>query len=184
MIYRFKLISDEVSNFVREIEISPESDFLQLRNIILESVGYAKDGMDSFFLCDEDWNRHEQIVIEDFGSSSDEDIWIMEDTKIGELVEEKGQHLAFIFDNLEERAFYMALVKIDYDRDLRDPLCIRKEGMPPKRALPIDEIESTPAKSTAAANPDDLELAQLYGDSEFNDDEMLEGFDSIDGLDI
>ena len=43
MVYRFKLVSDEVSNFSREIEIDSENTFLQLRNAILESVDYTKD---------------------------------------------------------------------------------------------------------------------------------------------
>lgn len=50
MVYRFKLVSDEASNFAREIEIDAESSFLLLRNAILDSVGYTKDDMDSFFL--------------------------------------------------------------------------------------------------------------------------------------
>ena len=48
MVYRFKLVSDEVDNFSREIEIDSEASFLQLRNAILDSVGYSKDELDSF----------------------------------------------------------------------------------------------------------------------------------------
>ena len=50
MVYKFKLVSDEVSNFAREIEIDSESSFLQLRNVILDSVGYTKDELDSFLV--------------------------------------------------------------------------------------------------------------------------------------
>ena len=46
MVYKFKLVSDEVSNFSREIEIDANSTFLQLRNAILDSVGYSKDDID------------------------------------------------------------------------------------------------------------------------------------------
>ena len=41
MVYRFKLVSDEVSNFAREIEIDSENTFLQLRNAVLDSVDFA-----------------------------------------------------------------------------------------------------------------------------------------------
>lgn len=85
MVYRFKLVSDEATNFSREIEIDSESSFLQLRNAILDSVDYNKDELDSFFLCDDDWQRREEITLEDMGSSSDYDIWIMEDTPVGNL---------------------------------------------------------------------------------------------------
>ena len=53
MVYRFKIVSDEVDNFCREIEIDSDANFLELRNAILDSVGYTKDEMSSFFLCDE-----------------------------------------------------------------------------------------------------------------------------------
>ena len=59
MVYKFKLVSDEVSNFSREIEIDANSSFLQLRNAILDSVDYSKDDIDSFFLCDDEWQREE-----------------------------------------------------------------------------------------------------------------------------
>ena len=112
MVYRFKLVSDEVSNFAREIEIDSDSSFLQLRNAILDSVDYTKDDIDSFFLCDDDWQRQEEITLEDMGSSSDCDIWLMEDTPVGELVEDEGQKLVFVFDYLTERSFFMELKEI------------------------------------------------------------------------
>ena len=89
MVYRFKLVSDEVSNFSREIEIDSENTFLQLRNSILESVGYTKDELDSFFLCGDDWEREEEITLQDMGNStSDCDVWLMDNTHVSELVEE------------------------------------------------------------------------------------------------
>ena len=99
MVYRFKLVSDEVSNFSREIEIDSQNTFLQLRNVILESVDYTKDELDSFFLCNDDWEREEEITLEDMGNLAiDQDWWLMESTPIGELVEDEVQKLAFVFD--------------------------------------------------------------------------------------
>ena len=63
MVYKFKLVSDEVSNFSREIEIDASASFLQLRNAILDSVDYSKDDIDSFFLCDEEWQRQEEMTL-------------------------------------------------------------------------------------------------------------------------
>ncbi|MDE6553072.1 MAG: hypothetical protein K2K98_08960, partial [Muribaculaceae bacterium] len=60
MVYRFKLVSDEATNFAREIEIDSDSTFLQLRNAILDSVDYSNDELDSFFLFDYDWQRQEE----------------------------------------------------------------------------------------------------------------------------
>ena len=74
MIYRFKIVSEETDKFRREIEIDPEESFMALRNAILDSVGYTKDEISTFFICDDDWKRQDEVAIEDFGSSSDQDL--------------------------------------------------------------------------------------------------------------
>lgn len=182
MVYRFKIVSEEVDGFYREIEIDSEATFFQLRDAILDSVGYSHDGMDSFYICDEDWNRHEQIVIEDFGSASDEDVWLMDQTHLDELLEDKGQHLAFIFDNLSERAFFMALSHIDMDDALTEPQCTVSKGNPPKRSLDIDQVDALTEKKTAAINTgkDDFDLSDLYGSGNdgYNEEDLM-GLDDM-----
>ena len=128
MVYKFKLVSDEVSNFSREIEIDASASFLQLRNAILDSVDYSKDDIDSFFLCDEEWQRQEEITLEDMGTSSDQDVWLMEDTPLNELIEEDGQKLVFVFDYLTERSFFMEMKESIPGRTLADPICTVKRG--------------------------------------------------------
>ena len=54
MIYRFTIISDEVDDFVREIQIDPEATFYDFHEAILKSAGYTNDQMTSFFICDDD----------------------------------------------------------------------------------------------------------------------------------
>lgn len=178
MIYRFKIVSDEVNNFRREIEIDADASFLVLRNAILESVGYSKDEMSSFFLCEDNWEKKEEVTLEDMGTDSSEDIWLMEDTHINELVEEEGQRLIFVFDYVTERSFFMELKKIIPGKTLLDPLCTRKEGNPPKQHIDLDEFD---AKIERQINQTaDLEFEEgLYGDTDFNIDELPEGFEDM-----
>ena len=93
MVYKFNIVSDEVENFKREIAIDSDDNFLSLRNAILDSCGYNKDQIDSFFICDEDWQKEKEITLADMGSDSDEDIWIMEKTPLNELIEDEGQKI-------------------------------------------------------------------------------------------
>ena len=180
MVYKFKLVSDEVSNFSREIEIDANSTFLQLRNAILDSVDYTKDDIDSFFLCDDEWQREEEIPLEDMGSSSDQDIWLMEDTPLNELIEEEGQKLVFVFDYFTERSFFMEMKEAVPGKHLSDPICTVKRGKAPAQNVDMDEferqIDQNALKQQAAA---DLDIEELYGDSEFNDDELGSGFDDL-----
>ena len=87
MIYRFNLISDEVDDFKLEIQIDSDDTFLSLRNVILDAAGYTKDQMDSFIICDEEWNKEKEVTLTDMGADSDEDIWLMDETKISELID-------------------------------------------------------------------------------------------------
>ena len=52
MIYKFRLLSDEVEDFRRDIEIDSDATFHELHKAILEATGYNDDQMTSFFLCD------------------------------------------------------------------------------------------------------------------------------------
>ena len=177
MVYRFKLVSDEVSNFSREIEIDSESTFLQLRNEILDSVGYSKDELDSFFLCDDDWQKEEEITLEDMGTASDQDVWLMENTPLNEMIEDEGQKLIFVFDYLTDRAFFMEMKEVIPGRNLPAPICTLKIGKAPKQFVDIEEIEK---KIDAKVEKDlDLGIDEFYGDSQFNEDELGSGFDDL-----
>ena len=178
MVYKFKLVSDEVSNFSREIEIDANSSFFQLRNAILDSVNYTKDDMDSFFLCDEEWQRQEEITLEDMGSSSDQDIWIMDDTPLNELIEEEGQKLVFVFDYLTERSFFMEMKEAVPGRNLSDPICTVKRGNPPVQRVDMDEFERQ-IDQNVKKQVEDLDIEDLYGDTEYNDDELGSGFEDL-----
>lgn len=180
MVYKFKFVSDEVVNFSREIEIDSDASFLILRNAILDSVGYSKDDIDSFLLCDEGWEGHEEVTLEDMGSSSDKDIWLMEDTPISELVEDEGQRLRFIFDYLTERSFFMELKEIIPGKHLSSPVCTLKKGTPPKQDISIDEFEKQTLAQTKQTSVEDLtsDEDELYGGLGYNDED-IEGFNDL-----
>lgn len=143
MVYRFKLVSDEVDNFSREIEIDSESNFLQLRNAILDSIGYSKDELDSFFLCDDEWQKEEEITLEDMDTSSDKDTWLMETTPLYEMIEDEGQKLIFVFDYITDRCFFMEMKEAIPGRNLKEPICTLKQGKAPNQHIDIDDFEKT-----------------------------------------
>ena len=181
MIYKFNLISDEVNDFKLEIQIDSDDTFLKLRNVILDAAGYTKDQMDSFIICDEDWNKETEITLTDMGSDSDEDVWLMDKTRISELVEDEGQRLMFVFDYLTNRAFFMELKEIIYCKDLDEPICTRKIGHAPKQVVNMDDFDAQIdelAKKAASNKSSDEFDDEFYGSDEFNDDEFdPEGFE-------
>ena len=180
MIYKFLIGSEEAENFKLEIAIDSEDTFLSLRNAIMDAAGYDKEQMDSFYICDEDWNRVKEVTLVDMGvENSDEDIWVMEDTR---LSEDEGQKLKFIFDYLTERYFYMKLKETVPGQSLHDPLCQRKEGKAPEEAVDPDAFEPPIPKIPDASNIEELD-PEFYGDEDFDKDE-LEDLTEIDREDL
>ncbi len=178
MVYRFKIISEEAENFCREIEISPDMEFIALRDAILDSVGYSKDEINTFYICDDDWRRHDEVAIEDFGSNSDTDLYLMDQTAIYELVQDEGQHIEFIYDGLTERSFFLELKEIITGRTLDKPVCTVKTGKAPAQHVDIDEFEES-IKKKADDLSRELDI-DFYGDTDFDEEELGDGFDDLE----
>lgn len=172
MIYKFRLLSDEVEDFRRDIEIDSDATFHDLHKAILESVNYTDDQMTSFFICNDQWIKETEITLEDMGGFSEEDNYVMEDTIIGDIIEEEKQHLMYVFDPLADRVFYMELSKIEFGKDIEAARCVKSTGEPPVQQLNFDELMS---KTSAPTVNDDID-DDFYGDDGY-DDEDLDGMD-------
>lgn len=168
MVYKFRIISDEVEDFKREIEIDSDATFIELHNAILESVGYPDDQMTSFFICNEKWIKEVEITREDMGGMSEEENYIMEETVIGDLVEEPKQKLMYLFDPLGDRAFYLELNKIEYHKDIDAAVCTRSVGEAPAQTLDFEELMS---KNNTVSNDDEFN-EDFYGSEDFDDDDI------------
>lgn len=175
MIYRFTIVSDEVDDFVREIKIDSDATFFEFHQAILAACGYKDDQMTSFFICDDDWEKEKEVTLEDMESSSEEDSWIMKDTRLSDLVEDEKQRLLYVFDPLTDRVFFIELTEIITGQDLDKAVCSRKHGAAPKQSVDFDEM----AKNNAAGS---LDLDEnFYGDQSFDPEEFdPEGFE-MDG---
>ena len=109
MVIKLKMVCDEVEGFVREYLISDEATFLDLNKLILESCGYPDDQMTSFYILNDEWERGEQITRQDMGSAAEDDIYVMENLKLREFIDDKGQKLEFVFDPFSERSFFLSV---------------------------------------------------------------------------
>lgn len=166
MVYKFRIISDEADDFLREIKIDSDASFYDLHEAIIKSTGYKDDQMTSFFTCDDDWEKETEITLEDMGqSSSEEDTFVMKDTRLSELLEDEKQKLLYVFDPLAERVFFIELSEIITGIDLDKAVCTRKIGEAPKQIIDFDEQMN----SNSALDLDE----NFYGDEQYD----MEDFD-------
>ena len=179
MIYRFLILSDEVANFKREIQISSEATFLDLHHAILDATQYKREEISSFFICNDDWSKKTEITLVDMGASYDADIYLMENTALEDLLTDEQQRLLYVFDYMTERSFFMELSEIITGKTLEQPICSLSIGEPPVQTLSFDEMDKRTEYFDIGED--------FYGDSDFNDDELDTidddfGGESIDGL--
>lgn len=175
MIYKFVVFSEEVDAFRREILIDASSTFLELHDAILSSVGYANDQMTSFFICDDEWERGAEITQIEMNTSSDEDNFVMAETKLEEFIEEEGQKLMFVFDMMNDRAFFLELRNIKTGEDLTKAECVLSKGKAPKQIL--DGLFMDDAYLAKKNGLDDPFLDENFGDcGGFDVDELGDGY--------
>ena len=180
MIFNFRIVSDEVDNFKREIKIDAEATFLDLKNAICDAVGYDKNQMCSFFLCDRNWEKEKEITLEDMGSDSDQDVWLMGDSVLSDFIDDEGQKMLFTFDYLTDRNFFIEMRELITGKNLKDPVCTLALGAAPAQMVDLDEFDAKiDAKVAKVSDLDDLD-ADFYGNDEFNPDEFdAAGFDEM-----
>ncbi|MDR1382080.1 MAG: hypothetical protein LBJ47_11465 [Tannerella sp.] len=167
MVYRFLILSDEVDNFKREIQIGSQATFLDLHNEILKATGYEEKQMYSFFICGEDWSKRTEITLIEMDTSSEEDCYVMENTLLEDLLEEEHQKLLYVFDQMTERVFFIELREIITGKDLKKPVCTKSVGEPPKQFIDFNVLSDDAG----------IDLGEnFYGDDEY-DEEDLKGLD-------
>ncbi len=145
-IYKFRILSDENEDFIRDIEIKSTQTFENFHFAIIESIEFAGDELASFFICDRKWNKTKEITLIDMkieveNQQKDEDFdfkdvdkiifptSIMKDSKINQFIEDPHQRMIWEYDFFNLRSLYIELSKIvpaiegiDY------PKCTLKKG--------------------------------------------------------
>jgi hypothetical protein len=168
MIYRFILVSDEVDDFRRDITIDSDATFYDLHEAILDSAGYTKDQITSFFICDDDWVKQMEITLIDMESNADEDVYVMDESSLSELLDEERQKMIYVFEPLTERCFFMELREIIPGKNQDKPQVVKSLGNPPKQTSLMEEIDF----SVLPAVQSDLEDDDFY--DEFDSDDYNE----------
>ncbi len=179
MVYNFRIVSDEVENFKREIKIDADATFLDLKNAICDSVDFDKTQLCSFFICEPNWEKRQEVTLEDMDTSSDQDVYLMEDTPLSDLIDDEGQKLIFTFDYMTDRSFYMEMKELIPGTNLKDPVCTLSLGKAPQQTVDLDDfVAKVDAKAAAAAAEDFDE--DFYGSDSYNEDEFdAAGFDEM-----
>lgn len=167
MIYKITFSCDEVDDFRRVYEADSDATFLELHQAILQSVGYTDDQMTSFYMCNERWEKGQEVTLVEMGSNFEFDNMVMESTRLSELLEERGQRMIYVYDPMFERYFFGCLSEIlpGFSTSVD---CVQSIGIAPQQLQTIDPLDT---KAKAGQNEWDID-DDFYGDSQYDDSDL------------
>ncbi len=179
MIYRFTIISDEVDGFMREIQIDADAKFLELHKLILKACGYEDNQMTSFTICENGWEKGQEITLEEMDTDAYEDSYIMAETELSEFLEDEKQHMLYTFDPLADRVFFIELSEIKTGQNLKEGKITRSLGEPPVQQLDFDEMF---ARNPIVDDSSIMDDEDMFGEEVDSSEIDLEGYDISDEL--
>ncbi len=169
MTLRILLFSSEDEDFALEFKIDADASFANLHRLILNSCNYKEMQGQRFFICDENWKPRTRILLSDEENVNiDEDVLLMEDTDLGDFLEDEGQLLTYRFDPENRRMFLMKLAETSFGSPVSEKgeLC-RHRGTAPLQIAETKDV--TPIVKTEMTQELDEEF---YGEDGFNEEDM------------
>lgn len=132
MLLKFRFLSSENDDFVRDIEIQEEQTFYDLHKAIQDSVGFDSTQMASFFLTTIDWHKEQEITLVEMDDCETPKL-TMEKTIIADVISKEKQKLLYVFDFFTERAFFVEVVEKKEEGLIIYPACVQSQGEAPEQ---------------------------------------------------
>lgn len=108
MILKFRMLSDEVDDFVRDYEIEDTADMLELHDLICSDLEYDLANFCSFFTANAKWNKLQEYTLADMQDDDEGVVALpMAGTLIRDVLAQGVSRLIFVFDLLSARALYL-----------------------------------------------------------------------------
>ncbi|MDD3281128.1 MAG: hypothetical protein PHC83_06115 [Bacteroidales bacterium] len=189
-VYKFRLLFDDIDDFVRDYEILAKQSFKDFHNCIIDSIkGLSPDELASFHICDRKWNKRREITLVDMSTENDvpndeeileegeikkEPTIIMENAILSDYMDDPHQRIIYEHDFLHIKTFYLELLKsYEAASEKQYPICTLSSGeMPQKEILITHENDLYEEENIMDIIKDEDEDEVYYDEGE------LDGFSS------
>ncbi|MFW5831715.1 MAG: IS1096 element passenger TnpR family protein, partial [Prolixibacteraceae bacterium] len=155
--------------FLLKAELDGEHTFFDLHSVIQKGAGYEPYQLASFFLSDDGRMKTKEISLLDQGFDGGV-YFIMQKTRLSNLLKSKGQKFFYTFDFFDDRSFYIELTGIIMKKNLNEPLVTLKQGDTPVQVLGDEMFEQESANLQEEEVFMDFgevdDYTQLYGEME------------------
>jgi len=181
MIFLFRIISDENPDFFRDLVAGGSDTFLDVHSTLQKELGYDPTQLASFFICNQQWEKEQEITLIDMMQEPGVTTYIMDQVTLDEHFTELNQRMLYLFDFFSDRAFFIELIEMEDEISPRLTPFIghRKGDPPPQLAMDLlmddpQELEETDPMDDPLDDPDNLRIDDL--DPDMLDSGMPEDF--------
>lgn len=175
-VYRFRVLIDHEDDVFRDIDMLGEHSFEDFHLAIQESYEFDKMQMASFYMSNGDWDKGEEIAMmdmqEEFGPNK---LKTMADTNIGDMVNEVGDKIVYVYDFMLMWCFFVELIAIRESEEGEEfPILVNEFGDAPSqfdKESPI--LSEADAEKALLESGEDEEGSDDIADM-FSDDDNYE----------
>ena len=168
MVLKFRLISNEQDDFIRDIEILENQSYFQFHETIQDNLKFDKSQIASFFICNQQWEKEQEITLFELSEEEATKVLVMDNTTLGDFMKEPHDKLLYVYDVFNERLFFIELVEILKQDPSKDyPYCSFEKGAPPEQVY-LDPLFNSKLQE------EDIPLADTSVDDEMFDEEDLD----------
>jgi len=140
MVFKFRMISHEEEDFVRDFEVLSDQAFFALHVAIQKDLHFDPSQIASFYICNDQWEKEKEITLFDISEEPKKEILVMDKTKFSDHIKEPKQRLLYVFDVFNERGFFMEVAEIHQNDHYNEyPVCTFTKGCPPQQIL-MDQV--------------------------------------------
>lgn len=145
MIYKFRLLSNENKDFIREVEICSDQTFYDLHKALTKDFQYDDTQIASFYITNQQWEKTHEITLFDMSNGENTEIHIMDKTILEKFINDTKQRMLYVFDFFNERAIFIELIEISQKmKDISYPRFTFEKSHPPDQILLDDSIFEDP----------------------------------------
>jgi hypothetical protein len=147
--YKFRVTTEEVEDFVRDIEILSNQTFEEFHYFILESIEMSQSELASFFVCDQKWRKKQEVTLIDMGVDDVQDDFdedeegkkmspkipcsVMKDSVLNQFIDDPHQRIIYEYNYTNPIVFYIELLKTTQAvQGIEYPRCTQLVGKLPE----------------------------------------------------
>lgn len=149
MIYQFRVLSDEIEDFLLDVEVQFDMNLRDFSDFLQEKLGYDRSIISSFFFSDSEWEKLQEYTQEDMNIAQDDleyalceecDAPIaMSKVSVVDVIKEKFDRLVYVFDPINERQLYIELIRsLKPEKGVTYPRVADFTGKAPAQELPLE----------------------------------------------